>query len=72
MKKTQKTKIWRVALISILSIIWFASLIFSSDAKNEQLANWKDFRAEYGQNWNVLWNEETRTPSLIYGSKQDL
>ena len=43
-------------------------MVAESIPSNKSLHRWKEFRAEYGKNWQVEWHQDRDSPLLIYGS----
>ena len=56
----------------VLSVVIFLSTTLQSTTVLASSEKADDFKLVYGNNWDIVWDEETDVPSLIYGSSYDL
>lgn len=66
-------------LICVLTVILYVGSAANSGfaqsseiPSNETLELWGEFKAKYGENWKVSWNEHTGTPKTIFGYHYDI
>jgi hypothetical protein len=78
-KATIKNSLYRRTAMKWLILCFLTALLFASADSTfgqvrpdtAQLSAWERFNSKYSYRWTILWDEQTGTPTAIYGHKTE-